>query len=411
MVMKFTIQDRSVTREKLEYPTENVSFTYLAAIDKIRVFRDSRFTANWSILTFDSFTDKAVEAYIVINPVDAVFGRHNLGDRYLILINPPLAAADHRILRHLAGIDTILGTEAVDLTAGLPERIVFSISGSTLRSFRGAPIGPQITATDTSIAAGTYGFATHQDRAVQTIGLAWLRPPSSPLPMAQAILEVETQGDGTPDNPYRPHLQENLAEIRGLQGLPSHLYEEARKHEILRKKRFTEHEMKLLLGYTPQHQVDLNAVTWGAFEFNKDSPTNIIVVTADNPYQRGAIERHLEAARGKNLKALTPPKDYQEAVEQFKQLKAEHKDWLVGKDNYAYMTLGWKELDLLQSIDFYYGELVGHRTHYSQLKQTKDWVIWERLEDLEHKVSRMKVLTEERDKHLGKIAEIKRLGW
>jgi hypothetical protein len=411
MVLKFTIQDRSVTRLKLEYPTEDVSFTYLAAIEKVRVFRDTRFVANWTILTYDLFTDKAVEIYYVINACDMAFTRHNLGDRYLVLINPALPVQDHRILRHVAGLDTILGSEAVDLTPGLPERNVFSISGSTLKSFRGAPLAPQITATDTAIAAGLFGFATHQDRAVQNLALAWLRPPSSPLPMAQAILEVEVEGDGTPGNPYRPRLQENLTEIRSLQGLPSHLYLESRKYEILRRRRLTDEEMKLLLGYTPQHQVDLNSVTWGAYEFNPSGPTNIIIVTADNPYQQGAIERHVEAARNKNMKALTPPRDYQEAKEQFKQLKAEYQYWLTGKDNYAYMTRGWTELDLLQNIDFYHGELIDHRTHYQQLKQTPDWVMWSRLEVLEDQLNKITVLTEERDKHLGKLREVKRLGW
>jgi hypothetical protein len=229
--------------------------------------------------------------------------------------------------------------------------------------------------------------------------------------MAQAIVEVEVEGDGTPGNPYRPKLQENLAEIQGLQGLPSHLYAEARKYEMLRKRRLTDQEMEILLGYTPQHQVDLNSVTWGAYEFNPSSPTNIIIVTADNPYQQGAIERHMEQARNKNMKALRPPTNYQEAEEQFKQLKAEHRDWIVGKDNYAYHTLGWEELELLQNTDFYHGELLEHRTHYNQLKQVADPVIWRRLEELEGKLEKMKVLAEERDRHLAKLREIKRLGW
>jgi hypothetical protein len=411
MVLKFTIADRSVTRLKLEYPTENVSFSYLSAIDKIRVFKDTRLVGTWAILTQDLFTDKAVEIYFFINACDLAFARHNLGDRYFVMINPPLPTQDHRILKNVAGIDSILGTEAVDLAALTPERNVFSVMGSTLKSFRGAPVAPQITVTDASIPAGLFGFASIPDRAVQTSSLAWLRPPSSPAPMAQAILEVEVEGDGTPGNPYRPSLTQNLAEIRSLQGLPSHLYSEAKKYYMLRRRRFTDEEIKLLLGYTPQHQVDLNSVTWGAFEFNPSSPTNTIIVTADNPYQQGAISKHVELARSKNLKTLTPPRDYKEAEEQFKQLKAEHGDWIVGKDNYAYMTLGWKELDLLQNIDFYHGELVDHRTHYNQLKQTQDTIIWERLEDLERKTSRITVLTGERDKHLEKLAEIKRLGW
>jgi hypothetical protein len=38
-------------------------------------------------------------------------------------------------------------------------------------------------------------------------------------------------------------------------------------------------------------------------------------------------------------------------------------------------------------------------------------VIWRRLEELEHKLEKMKVLAEERDRHLVKLKEIKRLGW
>ena len=119
----------------------------------------------------------------------------------------------------------------------------------------------------------------------------------------------------------------------------------------------------------------------------------------------------MEKTRSKNMKALRPPKDYKEAEEQFKQLKAEHGDWLVGKDSYAYHTLGWKELDLLQNADFYHGELVDHRTHYKQLKQTPDWAVHRRLDELENQLSKITILTKERDKHVGKLKEVKRLGW
>jgi len=37
--------------------------------------------------------------------------------------------------------------------------------------------------------------------------------------------------------------------------------------------------------------------------------------------------------------------------------------------------------------------------------------MWRRLEVLEEKLSKITVLTEERDKHLGKLKEVKRLGW
>jgi hypothetical protein len=166
-----------------------------------------------------------------------------------------------------------------------------------------------------------------------------------------------------------------------------------------------------LLGYIPQHQVDLEAVTWGAFEFSEKSPTNIIIITGDNPYQQGAIHKQTELAKNKNLKVLSPPRNYGGAVAQFNQLRRDYPHWLAGKDNYAYQVLGWEELDLFQNVDFYYGELVEHRTHYDQLKRVPDWELWRRLEELERRLERLAVLTEERDKHLEKLKTIKRLGW
>jgi hypothetical protein len=242
-------------------------------------------------------------------------------------------------------------------------------------------------------------------------GSAWLKAPMTPLPPALAVLEVEVEGSGAPEDPYRPLLSKNLVEITSLEGLPSFLYQEAKKYEILKNKGFTDEEIRLLLGSIPQHQIDLNAVTWGAFEFSEKSPTNIIVVTGDNPYREGAVERQAELARNKNLKVLSPPRNYGEAVAQYNRIKRDYPHWLAGKDNYAYQTLGWEELDLFQNIDFYYGELIEHKTHYQQLKQVPEWEMWRRLEELERRLGRVTVLTEERDRHLEKLKSVKRLGW
>jgi hypothetical protein len=238
---------------------------------------------------------------------------------------------------------------------------------------------------------------------------ARLLAPVTPLPPAQAIIEVEVEGGG--EEPYRPLLSRNLVEISQLTGLPEFLYQEAKKYQILVNKGFTDDEIKLLLGYIPQHQIDLASVTWGAFEFKEDSPTNIIIITGDNPYQQGAVERQAEQARSKNLKVLRPPRNYGEAVKQYNQLKQEFTHWLAGKDNYAYQTLGLEELDLLQNVDFYHGELVEHRTHYQQLRQVQDFEMWRRLEELERRLEKVEVLAEERDKHMEKLKTIKRLGW
>jgi hypothetical protein len=401
----------SITRDKLEYPTENVRFTYLASIERIHVFKDTRWIHNWNILTSDIFSDKAVEVYLMLGSCDLVFGRHNLGDRYFTQTWIEATTQDHLMFKFIAGVVTQLGYEAVDLTAGYPEQIVHSNSGSSLKSFRAGVTTPQITATDTALASGRFGFASRHDRAVQTIGLAWLRPARSPALPALAVLEVEVEGSGAPEDPYRPLLNRNLVEIASLEGLPSFLYQEARKYEILKAKGFTDEEMKILLDSIPQHQIDLASVTWGAFEFNKDSPTNIIVITEDNPYQQGAIQKHIELARSKNLRVLDPPKSYGEAVAQYNTLKHEFKHWMAGKDNYAYQVLGLEELDIFQNVDFYHGELIEHKTHYDQLKRVPEWELWRRLEELERRLERVTVLTEERDKHMEKLKAVKRLGW
>jgi hypothetical protein len=415
MVMKIRatleIPDRSIGRIKLEYPTEDVSFAYLSSIERTRIFKDTRWVHNWTILTYDVFSDRAVEVHIMLGGCDTVFSRHNLGDRYYSQIVIEVASQDHQIRKFIGGVETALGHEAVDLIAGNPERIVHSISGSTLKSFRGYVTTPQIAVTDTALASGHFGFATRHDRAVQSTGLAWLRPASSPATPALAVLETEVEGDGTPENPYRPRLQTNLVEITSLEGLPSFLYQEAKKYEILKTRGFTEEEMKILLGGIPQHQVNLNSVTWGAFEFSEKSPTNIIIITGDNPYQQRAIQRHVELARSKNLKTLRPPRNYGEAVAQYNRIKRDYQHWLAGKDNYVYQTLGLEELDLFQNVDFYHGELIEHKTHYQQLRQIPDFEMWRRLEVLEERLSKVEVLTEDRDKHVAKIREVKRLGW
>jgi hypothetical protein len=415
MVMKIRatleIPDRSITRTKLEYPTEDVSYAYLASIERTRVYRDMRWVHNWTILTYDIFSDRAVEVYLVIGSCDSVFGRHRLGDRYYTQIVTESATDDHLIHKFISGSETLLGREAVDLIAGSPERFIHSNSGSTLKSFRGYVTTPQITVTDTELASGYFGFATRHDKAVQNIGLAWLRPPSTPAPPALAVLEVEVEGSGAPEDPYRPLTLEDHIEVTETLEIPDYIKHEAKKYNMLKSKGYTDDEIKLLLGYIPQHQIDLASVTWGAFEFSPNSPTNIIVITGDNPYMSEAIQKHIELTRSKNMRVLKPPKNYEEAVAQYNSIKRDYPYWLAGKDNYVYQTLGLEELDLFQNVDFYFGELVEHKAHYQQLKNIPDWELWRRLEKLERRLEKVEVLTEERDKHISKVKEVKRLGW
>jgi len=414
MVMKLRvteIPDRSITRTKLEYPTVDVSFAYLVAIDKHRFVTEG--IDYVGIVTIDSFTDKAIEG-ICFNQQKALYARSDgvpRNNAYVLIIDNSQTTEDFYIMVWKNALPGIIGSEAVDLGPTYNTRCKLSCLGSTLKAYRMDMATPKIAVTDTALASGYFGTVSAFQK-IPALPLAdYLRAPSSPAPPALAVLEVKVEGSGAPEDPYRPSLSKNLAKIAQLTGLPEHLYMEAKKYEILKAKGFTDEEMRILLGYIPQHQVDLASVTWGAFEFSEKSPTNIIVVTGDNPYMSGAISKHIELARSKNMRVLDPPRNYGEAIAQYQRLKRNYKHWLAGKDSYAYQVLGLEELDLFQNIDFYYGELIEHKTHYQQLRQVPEWELWRRLEELERKLERVTVLTEERDKHISKVKEVKRLGW
>jgi hypothetical protein len=418
MVMKIKapeISDRSVTRAKLEYPATNVNLAYISAIDRLLLV--ARTSSNIHYLAPIVLAD-AMMVNLPEHRAAEISGRlQDASNQYFALFDPLRTTRDLGLFRAISTSLVEIAFQAVDI--GESQVFGISCSGSSIRVHRWvarpavvdpaslpAPTG-SATATDTTFASGYYGVGVW----TMDSGGARLLPPATPLPPALAVLEVEIEGSGAPEDPYRPLLSKNLVEIQSLQGLPEHLYLEAKKYQILINKGFTEDEIKLLLGYIPQHQVDLASVTWGAFEFSEKSPTNIIVISGDNPYQQGAISRQVELARSKNLKVLKPPKNYGEAVAQFNQLKRDYQYWLAGKDNYVYQTLGLEELDLFQNVDFYHGELVEHKTHYDQLKRVPDFELWRRLEALEERLNKVTVLTEERNKHMEKLKTIKRLGW
>lgn len=415
--------DQSVTRAKLEVPVSGVSFAYLACVNKVRgcAWLGSAYflLADWV------FTDKSVFAFEQVNQVTGIAGR--LSDQshfYRHAFDPTQSAKDHYIDVWTGGTSgTILASEAIDIdNTGRGGRL--SISGSTIKGMRyevPTPVHPlslptpnaTITATDTTYASGYYGARTLRHTTYHSgtdPASMWLLDPASELPSALAVIEVEYAKGSAEGEPARPLLSENLVEVSGV-ALPPHLHAEARRYEVLRAKGFTEEEMRLVFGYVPQHQIDLDAVTWGAFEFSEKSPTNIIVVTGDNPYKQGAIERQAVHARRRGHRVFAPPKNYDEAVALYKKLKSDFPHWLAGVHNWCYQILGHEFFDWLQNVDFYYGELLEHKTHYQQLKQVPSWEIESRLLELKARLEQMTVLPEERDKHLSKVVELLKKGW
>jgi hypothetical protein len=414
------IADLTVTRAKLEYPTVDVSFSYLSAINKTKY--SAYLSYSYVVLTKDAFSDKAVWQATQVNTIPMCHGRHqDYRNFYHNHYNPGAATMDHELIKTVGASQTRLGYESIDIN-NTGRGLAISCSGSTIKGLRyefTTPIDPlnlptpngTISATDTAFSSGLFGFRPLREsnpHGGSESGSAWLKAPLTPLPPAQAVIEVDFEGNGKPDEPYSPSLSKNLIKITSLTGLPDYLYQEAKKYQILINKGLTEDEIKLIFGYIPQHQVDLDAVTWGAFEFHPEKTSSVVViVTGDNPYRQGAIER----LKAKAKRVFKPPKNYSEAVDLYKELVKDYPHWLAGKDNFAYQTLGLEVFDLFQNVDFYHGELIEHKTHYNQLKQVPDWEIENRLNELIDKLSKETVLTDERDKHIAKSKEILKKGW
>lgn len=136
----------------------------------------------------------------------------------------------------------------------------------------------------------------------------------------------------------------------------------------------------------------------------------LITITGDNPYKQGAILKQIEYAKSKNLKALRPPTDYREAIEQYRKLKVDFPHWVAGKDNYAYQTLGHEIFELFQVADTYHGNIVeGYNPN--AYKKVPDWEMRKTLSMWKERLKRVSTLVEEKDKHMKKLEKVEKLGW
>ena len=366
--------DRSITREKLEYPTEDVSFAYLHAIGKLTPSVTYRY-GYAGIATVDAFTDKAISCImetgewdILNNALNARIANPSTFDNlYACGFDTSESTADFRIDKIVNGTATHLAHEAVDLGNGYPYWVTFSVVGSTLKGWRqkvrDLTVSATVSVTDTDLASGHFGVGGVRQ------SYAELLAPASPLPKALAIIECNVVGSGNLEDPIRPNLAQDLRDEK-----------------------------------------DLLSVTWGAFDHKKEHSTILIIVTGENSYTgEKAILEQIEQAKSKNLKVLKPPRDYKEAVEQYRMLKKDFPEWLAGKENYTYQC-GF-DIEPLAIADFYYGELIEHKTHYKQLKRVPDWEMRKTLSMWKERLKKVSALVEERDKHLKKLEKVEKIGW
>ena len=364
----------TITRSKLEYPTEDVTFAYLAAINKTDV--GEAFQAA-PVLTIDEFTDKAVKNAATGEAAIASYGRYNDSDNYYSHQHAPtLSTADHRLLKYEGGSCSVLASESVDLNSEHGYLYKFSISGSTLKGYRSDMTTEKVSATDTSFASGKWGVGTSYYTFGGGTGSfgAKLLAPSSPLTKPKIIVECEITGSGTSEDPFRPNLKQELS-----------------KHDKF-------------------GNIDKLSVTWGAFDHKPEHNTMLICITGGNQYTGDkAILEQIEHAKRKNLKVVKPPKDYHEACEQYRKLKKEFPEWIAGKENYIYQC-GF-DIEPLAVADFYYGELLEHKTHYKQLKRVPEWEMERTIKRWRDLHKHVKAPREEVEKHAKKLDEVIRVGW
>jgi hypothetical protein len=331
------------------------------------------------------------------------------GSGYVHAMYTGASTQDHLLYRYSAGTATTLGYEAVDLSA-YHYLFGISVSGSSFKCYRAwvtakniASQTPKFTVTDTTYASGYWGVGFVRGGHQHYHQVAYFIPSFSEGAKALYIIEVEVMGSGKPYDPFRPLLSQKL--------VPASDSPELRRVEELRRLGFTDEEIEIVFGLKPQRFINLDAVTIGAFEFNERMPTNIVAIYSSNPYDSSAIERQIDFARRRGLKAFRAPRSYEEAKELFTKLRGEYIHWLAGLHSFCYHVLGDEVFDMLQEADFYYGELIEHRTHYDQLKRVPDWIIRSRLIELRNMLSKVSVLTDERDKHIKKIDKILSIGW
>lgn len=347
-----------------------------------------------------SLTDASVKAVAVGDglriPVRIDLANSN---GYTFEIKTGASTADAKIVRWDSGSGTTIATESVDLNDVI-YTVAANASGSTLAYYRDDLTATKISATDTNYTSGLFGTGqTNETNRFPSTAI--IAPPMSRLPPALRLIEFEVIGSGSPESPGTPNLKQNLTEIGKLTNVPDFLKREAKKYEILKSKGFTDEEIEVVLGYTPQRYVDLCSITWGVFDY-KNEPTMLCVITGDNPYKQGAVLEQEEHAKSKNLKVFKPPRNLTEAEQLHRQIKQDRPDIIAGKHNLAYQCIGDENLEPLAVADFYDGFVQGtydmkdiDKLPEGELEGTVNmWI--KRLE-------KANVPSEEKDKHMKKL--------
>ena len=330
------IIDRAVTRAKLEYPTEDVAFAYLAAINKTRLLEIPA-ERGGAVLSYDSFTDKAIKTTVSAELYYS-FSRVVDGNNfYWNAIYTGASTADFSIGKTISGSHTSLATENVDLSNKRSYLVMFSVSGSTLKAYRSDMTTAKISATDTDLSEGYFGAGWRGGyRAFVDIVGGKLVAPSSPLQKPLVVIEVPITGKGTEEDPIRPQLPQDLRDPKEL-GLN-----------------------------IDKPQINLKSITYGAIDY-KGGNTMIIAI-----YKHGAD--YLDPKRFEDVLAIAKnkwkvPSNVQEAEQLHKELRKVNPDIVAGKHTVAYHLIGDANIEPCSVADFYHGNLIQEQ----KIKGVPEW--------------------------------------
>jgi len=203
-----------------EYPYEQAIFWIMATragLEDLALGPD-----NIARLTATTWADMGVKSRLFAD-FDAIFCRHrDYNNWYGVFVDADWATADHQIRKRVAGSETTLATESVDLSKYW-YWFQFETVGSTLNSYRApdpysdVPTSPTLTATDTDIADGRFGVKHFGHGASGLCGLFFfLKAPMSNARKPVKYYLVEIEGSGTPEDPYRPRLPTKLKRVNRI---------------------------------------------------------------------------------------------------------------------------------------------------------------------------------------------------
>jgi len=350
--------------ELTEYDLEDVTFAYLALLDKLSAVSDGN--TSYDIVTDDVFTDKAIQAYTQVKDYATIYARiQDYQNKYRAGLVQSASSADHFIKKIENGSATDLATESVDIdTSG--ELLCLSCSGSTIKSLRYvlttvtkkiSDVTPDatISATDTTFTSGHFGV--REIRETTSYGFvnvltARLLPPQTELPRQSLVIESEVIGKGTEEDPKRPEIFDEIK------------------------------------------------FTYGAFDY-KDENTMIITT---NETDTRKIEQIKEYCRKKNLMCETVKHDKDAVIELYEKIVKEHGEKIAGKDNFLYQVSGKREYELLQNADFYHGFVEGHYD-MKDIERVNPAYLERRINTLKSEIERLKITKNEKDKHIQKLKE------